>query len=423
MLDQKYLRENIDKIAEQLSVKQYIFDVKKYTDLEQQRKVLQVQTQSLQNERNDRSKEIGIAKSKGEDIQPYIGHMNRLIEELDEKKHVLAQIQKELNDFLLSIPNLPHESVPRGTSEKDNVEIRRWSEPKKFTFDIKSHEQIAEQLGLMDFETAAKITGSRYVILKGVLAKLHRALIQFMMDVHCNEHGYQEIYVPYIVNESSMYGTGQLPKFSQEQFKIEGEGNFYLIPTAEVPVINTLRDSIITAAELPLRYVCHTPCFRSEAGSYGKDIRGMIRQHQFEKVELVWFVKAEDSYEALAKLTHHAEVILQKLQLPYRIVELCGADLGFSAAKTYDIEVWLPSQHSYREISSCSNCEDFQSRRMNARWRDPQTNKPKPLHTLNGSGLAIGRTLVAIIENYQDEHGRIHIPEVLQPYMNHLKVI
>jgi seryl-tRNA synthetase len=342
---------------------------------------------------------------------------------LEAKKKALDKVLAALQHEYATIPNLLHTSVPEGESEKDNVEIRRWGEPKKFNFPVKQHSELGLNLGLMDFETAAKITGSRFVIMRGSFVRLHRALIQFMLDIHTQEFGYQEIYVPYMVNAASLFGTGQLPNLAGDQFQLAGEHSYYLIPTAEVPVTNTVRDSILEGADLPLRYVCHSPCFRSEAGAAGRDTHGMIRQHQFEKVELVWITKAKESYEALENLTRHAETILQRLELPYRVMALCSADIGFGAAKTYDLEVWLPGQNCYREISSCSNCEDFQARRMQSRWRNQETGKMELVHTLNGSALAIGRTLIAVIENYQDEHGHIHIPKVLQPYMNGLKVI
>ncbi len=417
MLDAKHFRQDIENTAERLRLRGYQLDTTAITKLEEQRKTLQMQTQDLQNERNQRSKLIGQHKAKGEDIQPLLAEIGDLGDRLTASEQQLQAVQQQLNKILDTIPNLPHASVPHGKSEDDNVEIRRWGEPKTFDFQAKEHYDIGENLGLMDFATASKITGSRFVILHSGLARLHRALIQFMLDIHTNEHGYREIYVPYLVNAASLYGTSQLPKFAGDQFKTEGEFEYYLIPTAEVPVSNTVRDTIVDYATLPLRYTCHTPCFRSEAGSYGKDTKGMIRQHQFEKVELVWMTQPENSYEALEQLTHHAETILQRLDLPYRVLALCTADIGFSAAKTYDLEVWLPGQNRYREISSCSNCEDFQARRMQARWRNPETGKPELLHTLNGSGLAVGRTLVAILENYQDADGKVHIPQALQPYM------
>lgn len=422
MLDPKYLRTHAAEVAERLSIRGIVLDIDRLTDLDTKRKSLQIQTQELQNQRNSRSKAIGQAKAKGEDVTMMLNEMTAVTAQLEGLEKQLNEVQQELSAFELMIPNLPHESVPPGRSEDDNVEIRRWGEPKHFHFTPKDHVDLGAD-GKLDFATAAKITGARFVLIRGRLARLHRALTQFMLDVHINEHGYEELYVPYIVNTDSLLGTGQLPKFIADQFAIKGEQEFYLIPTAEVPVTNFARDRIFEANELPLKFVSHTPCFRSEAGSYGKDTRGMIRQHQFEKVELVRLVKPEDSYAAHEELTQQAEVILQKLNLPYRVVVLCGADLGFCAAKTYDLEVWLPSQQRYREISSCSNFEDFQARRMQARWRNPKTGKPELIHTLNGSGLAVGRTLVAIMENYQDEQGRIHIPEVLWHYTGGLKII
>ena len=417
MLDNKLLRQNIKETAAKLRLRGYELDVARIEALEEKRKALQVETQNLQNERNTRSKSIGQAKAKGEDITELLYNVNQLGEQLKTKQTALQDVQNELDAILAGIPNLPDASTPVGKSEDDNVEIRRWGEPRQFTFTPKDHVDLGEAMGTMDFELAAKLTGARFVVLKKDLAKLHRALIQFMIDTHTNEHDYQEIYVPYIINKDSLFGTGQLPKFAEDQFALKEPEGYYLIPTAEVPVTNMVRDEIVAAEELPLKYVAHTPCFRSEAGSYGKDTRGMIRQHQFEKVELVWMVKAEDSYEALEQLTQHAETILQKLKLPYRVLALCTGDMGFAAAKTYDLEVWIPSQKTYREISSCSNTEDFQARRMQARWRNPATGKPELLHTLNGSGLAVGRTLVAILENYQLENGQIEVPEALQPYM------
>jgi seryl-tRNA synthetase len=387
--------------------------------LENRRKEIQVATQNLQNERNTRSKSIGLAKSKGEDIEPLLAQVAHLGDELKVKEQELEAIQTELETLLLNIPNTLDGDVPDGKSEVDNVEIKRWGEPRQFDFQPKDHTELGEKLG-MDFEAAAKLTGARFVVLKGPLARLQRALTQFMLDVHSSEHGYTETYVPYMVNADSMRGTGQLPKFEEDLFKIVREPPFYLVPTAEVPITNLVRDEIVEA--LPLKYVCHTPCFRSEAGSAGKDTKGMIRQHQFEKVELVRIEKPEDSAAAHEELTRHAETILEKLGLPYRRVVLCAGDTGFSSAKTYDIEVWLPGQNAYREISSCSNFRDFQARRLKARWRNA-AGKPELAHTLNGSGLAVGRTMIAVMENYQDAEGRIHIPEILRPYMGGLSII
>ncbi|MEJ2452338.1 MAG: serine--tRNA ligase, partial [Gammaproteobacteria bacterium] len=370
----------------------------------------------LQAERNSQSRAIGQAKARGEDIQPLLDAVAHLGDELKAGEEQLASIQSQLDEIALSIPNIPHESVPVGKDENDNVELRRWGEPRQFDFEVKDHVDLGEQLTQLDFETASKITGSRFALMHGQLARLHRALIQFMLDLHTSEHGYSETYVPYMVNTDSLFGTGQLPKFAEDLFRIDGEQNYYLIPTAEVPVTNIVRDVIVEAEDMPRKFVCHTPCFRSEAGSYGKDTRGMIRQHQFEKVELVQVVKAEDSYQAHEQLTAHAEEVLKRLELPYRVMTLCSGDMGFSAAKTYDLEVWLPGQGKYREISSCSNFEAFQARRMKARWRNPETGKPELVHTLNGSGLAVGRALVAVMENYQQADGSITVPEVLRRY-------
>ncbi|MDH5764497.1 MAG: serine--tRNA ligase [Gammaproteobacteria bacterium] len=417
MLDQKLLRTDIDSVAKQLAVRGYQLDVDAFNELESQRKTLQMQTQELQSERNSKSKNIGKAKAQGEDIQPLLDEVSTLGDKLDAAKSQLDEIQDRLNDILMSMPNLPHESVPAGLSEEDNVEIRKWGEPTQLNFEPKDHVELGTPRQWLDFEMAAKLTGSRFVVMNGDMARLHRALIQFMLDLHTSEHGYQEVYVPYMVNSDSLRGTGQLPKFEEDLFGLTGDSGYYLIPTAEVPVTNLARDEIIDDKQMPVRYTCHTPCFRSEAGSYGRDTRGMIRQHQFEKVEMVQLVKPEDSWQALEELTGHAENVLQKLELPYRVMALCAGDMGFSAAKTYDLEVWLPGQQAYREISSCSNFVDFQARRMSARWRNSETGKPELLHTLNGSGLAIGRTLVAILENYQQEDGSIRIPDVLLKYM------
>lgn len=423
MLDPHILREHPKQVAQQLLTRGFRFDDKAFVLLDEQRKTLQVATQALQNERNQRSKDIGQAKARNEDISVMRAEVHRLGEELDAKKLELAAVLKQIEVLSLSLPNLPHASVPVGKDEQDNQEIRRWGKPAVFEFAVKSHDELGEALEQMDFALAAKITGSRFVVMKAQIARLHRALIQFMLDIHIEEHGYQEIYVPYIVNADSLLGTGQLPKFEDDLFKLTGESNYYLTSTSEIPVTNTVRDSILNVESLPLRYVCHSPCFRSEAGSYGKDTKGMIRQHQFEKVELVWITRPEASYDALEQLTNHAETILQRLQLPYRVVALCTGDLGAGAAKTYDLEVWLPSQNTYREISSCSNTESFQARRLHARYRHPETGEMELVHTLNGSGLAVGRTLVAIMENYQDKAGNINIPKALQPYMGGMDII
>lgn len=422
MLDSHLLRNDPGRIKTALSRRGYTLDTGVISSLEARRKQLQIATQDLQRERNERSREIGKIKSQGGDVQPLLDKVATLGDQLKASEAELEKIQQELNTIAMGIPNIPHASVPDGRTPDDNKEMRRWGEPTPFSFEPKDHVDLGAALGLLDFDSAARIAGARFVVMKGVLAQLHRALIQFMLDVHTREHGYTEVNVPYMVNADSMRGTGQLPKFESDLFAVPAQG-FYLIPTAEVPVTNLARDQILTAGELPQKYVCHTPCFRSEAGSHGKDTRGMIRQHQFEKVELVQLVRPETSYAALEELTGHAEVILQRLKLPYRVVALCGGDLGFSSAKTYDLEVWLPGQQKYREISSCSNFEAFQARRMLARWRNPETGKPELLHTLNGSGLAVGRTLVAVMENCQDADGHIHVPEVLQGYMGGLKVI
>ncbi len=417
MLDSKLLRADSATVASQLKKKGFTLDVARFEDLEARRREIQIRTETLQKERNERSKGIGKAKAAGQDIAPLLAEVGQLGDQLDGAKEELRQVQEALNSLLLEIPNIPHESVPEGASEDDNVLVRSWGEPTRFDFEPRDHVDLGAAGGLLDFETAAKITGSRFAVMRGPMARLHRALIQFMLDVHTREHGYQEVYVPYLVNADSLFGTGQLPKFEADLFKVPGERDFYLIPTAEVPVTNIVRDEIVEAEALPLRFTSHTPCFRSEAGSHGKDTRGMIRQHQFEKVEMVQLVEPSRSFAALEELTGHAEAILQRLELPYRVVTLCGGDLGFSSAKTYDLEVWLPGQQKYREISSCSNMGDFQARRMQARWRNPETGKPELLHTLNGSGLAIGRTLVAILENYQTAEGGVKIPAALLPYM------
>ena len=423
MLDIKLLRSDIDAVAKQLSRRGFELDVAAFQSLEDQRKTLQMTTQELQNERNTSSKMIGKAKASGEDIQPLLDEVADLGEKLKAGEQQLSDLQARIDEIVSGIPNILNESVPDGKSEEDNVEIRRWGEPASFDFEVKDHVDLGATNGWMDFESATKLTGSRFVVMRSAMARMHRALIQFMLDTHTTEHGYEEVYVPYIVNSDSLYGTGQLPKFAEDLFKLEGEfgdKDFYLIPTAEVPVTNLVRDEIVDADKLPMQYTAHTPCFRSEAGSYGRDTRGLIRQHQFEKVELLHFVKPEDSDDALERLTRHAEVILEKLELPYRTIVLCAGDTGFSSNKTYDIEVWVPAQETYREISSCSNMKDFQARRMQARFRNPETNKTELLHTLNGSGLAVGRTLVAIVENYQQTDGSIKVPEALLPYMGGL---
>ncbi len=423
MLDPKHLRTNIGEVAQQLNRRGIVLDTAKFNKLEEKRKKIQVITEELQGKRNKNSKLIGQAKAKGEDASQLLIAMENINHELKQNETSLDKLQQELNAWMMQLPNIPHESVPEGTSEEDNEVVRTWGEAPNFEFKPLDHVDLGEKLGCLDFETAAKITGSRFVVINGELAKLHRALIQFMLDTHVSEHGFEEVYVPYIVNAQSLMGTGQLPKFEEDLFKLNFDNDYYLIPTAEVPVTNIWRDHIAKEEELPTKYVCHTPCFRSEAGSYGKDTRGMIRQHQFEKVELVLLVKPESSWRMLEELTQYAENILQILSLPYRVVNLSAGDLGFSSAKTYDIEVWLPGQNAYREISSCSNFLDFQARRLKTRWKNTATNKTELLHTLNGSGLAIGRTLVAILENYQDVDGNIKIPNALQSYMGGLQKI
>lgn len=416
MLDVKRLRQAGEEVRAELARKGFDLDLSAFLSMDARRKDLQERTEALQNERNTASKAIGRAKAAGDDAAQLIAEVGDLGDRLAAAKSELEALQDEIDRFTQAIPNPPHESVPDGLKEEDNVEIRRWGEPTSFNFEPKDHVDLGVG-GALDFEAAAKLSGSRFVVLRGDAVRLQRALTQFMIDTHVNEHGYEEIYVPYIVNRASLYGTGQLPKMEEDLFSLDGDADYYLIPTAEVPVTNLYRDTIVDASELPIRHVCHTPCFRSEAGSYGRDTRGMIRQHQFEKVEMVQLVKPESSWATLDALAGHAEMILQKLGLPYRVMTLCGGDLGFASAKTIDLEVWLPGQDAYREISSCSNFLDFQARRMMARYRDPQTRKPALLHTINGSGLAVGRTMVAVMENYQQEDGSIAIPDVLQPYM------
>jgi len=423
MLDQKLLRNTPQEVADKLVKKGFELDLAKLNDLEESRKQLQVDTENLQSERNSKSKEIGKLKAQGQDTTAIMAAVSSFGTQLDDKKGQLKRVQDDLNAMLMAIPNIPHDSVPQGADEDDNQEVLVWGEKPTFDFAVKDHVDLGEALGGLDFAAAIKITGARFMVLKGPLARLHRALIQFMLNSHIQDHGYEEVYVPYLVNAESLRGTGQLPKFEEDLFKVPGERDLYLIPTAEVPVTNLVRDEIIDASQLPLRFTCHTPCFRSEAGSHGRDTRGLVRQHQFEKVEMVQMVKPADSTAALEELTGHAESILKSLGLAYRKVILCGGDLGFSAVKTYDLEVWLPGQDKYREISSCSNMGDFQARRMQARWRNPETGKPELLHTLNGSGLAVGRTLLAILENYQQEDGSIVVPEVLAPYMGGMTVL
>lgn len=422
MLDPKIIRFDIEAVAKQLKSRGFVLDTALFNTLEEQRKKLQTTLQDLQNERNVHAKAVGLAKAKGENIEGLLAQVKNLGEELSATQVKFDQVQNELNDFLAVVPNIPHASVPQGKSEEDNVVLRTWGEPRKFNFTAKDHVDLGAPLG-MDFASATKISGARFVVLNRGMARLQRGLAQFMLDLHIKEHGYHEIYVPCIVNAETLYGTGQLPKLKEDLFSLKGEQDFYLIPTSESPITNMVRDQIIEASQLPIKYVAQSACFRSEAGSYGKDTRGMIRQHQFEKVELVHIVHPDESYKALEELTSHAEKVLQRLELPYRVVALCTADLGFYAAKTYDLEVWLPGQNRYREISSCSNTESFQARRMMARFRDPKTGKPELVHTLNGSGLAVGRTLVAILENFQDEQGRIHIPPALVPYVDGMRIL
>ena len=423
MLDQKLLRNNLQEVAGKLAKKGFKLDVVKLNSLEESRKQLQIETENLQSERNSKSKEIGKLKAQGQDTTGIMAAVSAFGTQLDDKKAQLKQVQDHLNTMFMEMPNIPHDSVPQGTDEEDNQEVLVWGEKPNFSFTIKDHVDLGEALGGLDFGAAIKVTGARFMVLKGQLARLHRALIQFMLNSHIQDHDYEEVYVPYLVNADSLRGTGQLPKFEEDLFKVPGERDLYLIPTAEVPVTNLVRDEIIDAGALPLRFTCHTPCFRSEAGSHGRDTRGLVRQHQFEKVEMVQMVRPSDSTAALEELTGHAENILKSLGLAYRKVILCGGDLGFSAVKTYDLEVWLPGQDKYREISSCSNMGDFQARRMQARWRNPETGKPELLHTLNGSGLAVGRTLLAILENYQQQDGSIVVPEVLAPYMGGITVL
>ncbi len=424
MLDIQLLRTNIDAVCERLATRGYTLDVATFQKLEAERKTLQTRTQDLQASRNSLSKQIGMLKGKGEDASTVMAEVAALKSELDANELRLGELLTEMEAFIATIPNTPQDSVPVGKSEADNAELKKWGAPRTYDFPVKDHVDLGEGLGQLDFAAAAKIAGARFSLLKGPLARLHRALSQFMLDVHTSEHGYTEVYAPYLVNADSMYGTGQLPKFEADLFKVlrEDADPLYLIPTAEVPVTNIVRDEILAQGDLPLKLVCHTPCFRSEAGSYGKDTRGMIRQHQFDKVELVQIVAAEKSNEAHEELTRHAETILEKLDLPYRRVVLCTSDMGFSSAKTYDLEVWLPGQNAYREISSCSNFEAFQARRMQARCRN-EKNKTELVHTLNGSGLAVGRTLVAILENYQNADGSITIPMALRPYMGGVEKI
>jgi len=425
MLDSKLVRTQLTEIAERLATRGFALDVARFEALESQRKSVQVRTEQLQAERNSRSKSIGQAKARGEDIAPLLAEVDQMGSDLEAGKRELDAIQSELDNLLLNIPNLPHESVPVGADEDGNVEVARWGTPRSFDFEIKDHVALGEQHGWLDFETAAKLSGARFALLRGPIARLHRALAQFMINLHTGEHGYEEAYTPYLVQAPALQGTGQLPKFEEDLFKIrrEDQADLYLIPTAEVSLTNIVAGEILDAKQLPLKFVAHTPCFRSEAGASGRDTRGMIRQHQFDKVEMVQIVEPAKSFEALEGMTANAERVLQLLELPYRKLALCTGDMGFSAVKTYDLEVWVPSQDKYREISSCSNCGDFQARRMQARYRNPETGKPELLHTLNGSGLAVGRTLVAVLENYQQADGSIRVPEVLKSYMGGIEVI
>ena len=423
MLDQKTVRTQPEAIAEALKKRGYSLDIAALKQLEAERRSVQGKTEELQQQSNSRAKNIGKAKAAGEDIAPLLAEVGQLKKDLAAAEHELAAVQASLEALLAGIPNIPADSVPEGLSEDDNVELRSWGTPRQFDFDVVDHVDLGDALGGLDFATATKLTGSRFAVMSGGIARLHRALAQFMLDTHISEHGYTEVNVPFIVNSDSLYGTGQLPKFEEDLFKLSDDRDLYLIPTAEVPVTNMLRGDIIDDADLPLKFVAHTPCFRSEAGSHGRDTRGMIRQHQFEKIELVQFVRPDESDAALEGLTACAEAILQKLELPYRTVILCGGDIGFSSTKTFDIEVWVPSQDKYREISSCSSFGDFQARRMMTRYRNPESGKPELVHTVNGSGLAVGRTLLAVLENHQNADGSVTVPAALQPYMGGLDVI
>ena len=417
MLDSKQLRTDTEAVAKNLAKRGFVLDLEAFRALEERRKQIQIEADRLRAERNSNAKAVGMAKGKGEDASELLKRGESLTHALAIAEADLERVQAESDQWLMGLPNLLHDSVPEGRDESANVEVRRHGTPREFDFQPADHVDVGTRLGGLDFEAAARISGARFMVLRGSLARLHRALAQFMLDLHTSEHGYQEIYAPYLVSAAALTGTGQLPKFEQDLFKVDGERPFYLIPTAEVPVTNLVREQILTAEQLPLRFVAHTPCFRSEAGAAGKDTRGLIRQHQFDKVELVHIVKPADSYAALEQLTSHAEEVLKRLELPYRVLALCSGDIGFGSAKTYDLEVWLPGQGKYREISSCSNCEAFQARRMQARWRNPETGKPEPVHTLNGSGIAVGRAMVAILENYQNADGSVTVPTALRPYM------
>ena len=423
MFDPKLLRNDLETVANRLARRGFMIDAEELGALEAQRRELQASTEALQSERNERSRAIGRAKANGEDIAPLLAEVDGLGDRLSQASKRLEDVQARFDDICMGLPNLPHDSVPVGKNEDDNVELTRWGTPRQFEFDVRDHTDIGALTGGLDFERAARLTGSRFAVMRGQIARLHRALAQFMLDVQTQEHGYQETYVPYMVNRDSLQGTGQLPKFEEDLFKLQGDSNYYLIPTAEVPLTNLVRGEILDEGLLPFKMTAHTPCFRSEAGAYGRDTRGMIRQHQFDKVEMVQVVHPERSYEALEEMRGHAEAILRHLELPYRVVLLCTGDMGFSASKTYDLEVWLPSQNTYREISSISNCEDFQARRMQARFRGAEQKKPALVHTLNGSGLAVGRCMVAVMENYQNEDGSITVPEALRGYMGGVEVI
>jgi len=423
MLEAKLLRSDITTVAAQLARRGFELDIAAFTAIEERRKAATLEVERLRNERNVRSKDIGKAKAQGQDVAPLLAEVENLGAQMKAAEEAFAAAQTAFDDLALRLPNLPHSSVPEGKDEHGNVELRTWGTPRSFDFAPQDHVALGEKLGGLDFATAAKLSGARFAVLTGGVARLHRALAQFMLDTHTQQHGYVEAYVPYLVNAESMQGTGQLPKFEADLFKVPSDTGHYLIPTAEVPVTNFVRDEIVAPEKLPMKYVAHTPCFRSEAGAAGRDTRGLIRQHQFDKVELVQMVEPAKSWEVLEELTHHAERILQLLELPYRVMALCAGDMGFGAAKTYDIEVWLPGQQCYREISSCSNFESFQARRMQARWRNPETGKPEPLHTLNGSGLAVGRTLVAVLENYQQADGSITVPAALRNYVGGMEAL
>ena len=423
MFDPKLLRNDLETVAKRLASRGFIIDADELGSLEAQRRELQASTEALQSERNERSRAIGRAKANGEDIAPLLAEVDGLGDRLSQASKRLEEVQARFDDICMGLPNLPHDSVPVGKSEDDNLELTRWGTPRQFNFDVRDHTDIGALTGGLDFERAARLTGSRFAVMRGQIARLHRAIAQFMLDVQTQDHGYQETYVPYMVNRDSLQGTGQLPKFEEDLFKLQGDSGYYLIPTAEVPLTNLVRGEILDEEQLPFKMTAHTPCFRSEAGAYGRDTRGMIRQHQFDKVEMVQIVHPERSYDALEEMRGHAETILRRLELPYRVVLLCTGDMGFSAAKTYDLEVWLPSQSTYREISSISNCEDFQARRMQARFRGAEQKNPALVHTLNGSGLAVGRCMVAVMENYQNEDGSITVPEALRGYMGGLDVI